>query len=69
MHALFSAATEKELFLNNYTLKTAYDAAISEAARNAIPNDADYYVRVLVLDNVTGGIACDENQYGHLYQL
>ena len=52
--------SEKELFLNNYTLKTAYDAAISEAARNAMPNDADYYVRVLVLDNVTGGIACDE---------
>ena len=25
-----------------------------------MPNDADYYVRVLVLDNVTGGIACDE---------
>lgn len=52
--------TEKELFLNNYTLKTEYDAVISEAARNAIPSDAEYYVRVLVLDNATGGIVCDE---------
>ncbi len=55
--------TEKELFLSNRTLKTEYDEKIVTAAREAIKTASqnfDGIIRVLVLDNATGGIACDE---------
>lgn len=61
--------TEKELFLSNRTLKTEYDGKIVNAVREAIKSmdDFDGTVRVLVLDNATGGIACDEtNENGYI---
>ena len=52
--------SEKNLFLNSYTISTSYNPNIATAAQNALQNIADYNARVLVLDNETGGIACDE---------
>ena len=54
--------SEKELFLRNPTFKTAYDPTVSEAARKAIDemSDINGYIRVFVLDNLSGGIVCDE---------
>ena len=53
--------SEKELFARNYTLKTSYDKLLSDCVREIVHGtDIDGYVRVMVLDNETGGIACDE---------
>ncbi len=53
--------SEKQLFLKNYTLQTALDTNIVGSARKAIKNaNIDGHVRVLVLNNATGGVACDE---------
>ncbi|MDE7163871.1 MAG: penicillin-binding protein [Clostridiales bacterium] len=53
--------SEKELYINNYTISTAYNPKIASAARSAISSvDEDYNIRVLVLDNSSGGIVCDE---------
>lgn len=53
--------SEKALYINNYTISTAYDPQIAAAARSAISNiNGDYNMRVLVLDNSSGGIVCDE---------
>lgn len=53
--------SEKQLFSQKCTLKTSFDAKISDSARAAIKNaDIEGNVRILVLDNSTGGIACDE---------
>lgn len=54
--------TEKELFINNYTIATSYDPYITEAAHSALQSTVgDYTMRVLVLDNKSGGIVCDES--------
>jgi len=53
--------SEKQLFNNNYTLKTFYDPSLVDFARSAIKNYGDdFMIRVLILDNKTGGIVCDE---------
>nr|MDE5563149.1 penicillin-binding protein [Clostridiales bacterium] len=53
--------SEKTLFLRNYTIRTSYDPAISNAVRVALSNIGnDYNARVLIVENRTGGIACDE---------
>ena len=53
--------SEKELYLHKYTIKTDYNPQLTEAARAAIGKiDSDFTIRVLVLDNKTGGIVCDE---------
>ena len=54
--------TEKELFIKNVTINTVYDANIACATKNAIKqvNTEDAAIRVLVLDNATGGVVCDE---------
>ncbi|MCH5161365.1 MAG: penicillin-binding protein, partial [Clostridiales bacterium] len=53
---------EKQLFAGNYTIHTAYDGIITASARNAIKDlgNFDGTIRVLVLDNQTGRIVCDE---------
>lgn len=60
--------SEKELFLKNYTLKTSYDPKITDIARNSIKQIVgDFYIRILVLDNSSGGIVCDEtNANGYI---
>lgn len=59
--------SEKQLFLNNVTLKTAYDAELAECARNAVKDYDEFTVRVVVLDNRSGGIVCDEtNTTGYI---
>lgn len=58
--------SEKELFSANPTFKTEYDQKIADAAQNII-NDAkinDAYIRILVLDNASGGVVCDETNLG-----
>lgn len=59
--------SEKQLFINNVTLKTEYDPSVVAAARELINNtDYCFAVRIIVLDNATGGIVCDEtNQRGY----
>lgn len=61
--------SEKELFGNNRTLYTDYDPKIVRSAQKAV-SEADGingYVRVLVLDNLTGGVVCDEtNKSGYI---
>ena len=53
--------SEKQLFLNNATLLTSYDADLTECVRNTLKDYGDEFsVRVVVLDNNSGGIACDE---------
>lgn len=54
--------SEKELFLRNLTLRTEYDVKIANAARDRIDavSDCGGLVRILVLDNKSGGIVCDE---------
>ncbi len=53
--------TERALFINNCTIRTSYDPDISEYARNIIKTvDENISARVLVLDNKSGGIVCDE---------
>ncbi len=57
-----SHCSEKDLFLGNYTISTRYDKAISDCARaaiSALPFDCN--ARVIVLENSTGGVACDES--------
>lgn len=54
--------SEKELFLNNYSFLTAYDGNVVESARKAIKNTGNFngIIRVLVLDNPSGAVVCDE---------
>lgn len=53
--------SEKQLFLKNYTLHTDLDTNIVGSARTAIKNAAiDGDIRVLILNNSTGGVVCDE---------
>lgn len=54
--------SEKELFSDNRTIKTFYNAGIAACARKAINGieDFDGHIRVLVLDNASGGVVCDE---------
>ena len=56
------SCSEKDLFLRNLTFRTAYDADIVERTREIIRNrtDIDGMVRVLILDNASGGVVCDE---------
>ncbi len=58
--------SEKQLFAGNFTLNTSYDGKITASARKAIRNMSyfDGIIRVLVLDNATGQIACDETNVG-----
>ena len=60
--------SEKSLFINNYTFKTTYDPNVVSAVRTVIKNtDIDGHVRIVVLDNASGGIVCDEtNTSGYL---
>ena len=54
--------SEKELFSGNPTFKTAYDAALANAAQKIIKSsNIDAKIRILALDNKTGGVACDES--------
>lgn len=54
--------SEKELFKQNRTFRTSYNTQIADSARRAIDDMVDFngYIRVLVLDNDSGGIVCDE---------
>lgn len=53
--------SEKELFINNYTIKTSYVPEIASKARSLVNEiDTKYVARVMILDNKTGGIVCDE---------
>ncbi len=53
--------SEKALFINNYTVQTAYDPKIVTAARTALKDvKEDCQARILILDNASGGIVCDE---------
>ncbi|MCH5154225.1 MAG: penicillin-binding protein [Clostridiales bacterium] len=53
--------SEKNLFLNSYTICTSYDPKIATAAQNSLQNiGGEYDTRIIVLDNTSGGIACDE---------
>ncbi len=57
--------SEKELFSSNPTFKTEYDPNIAAAAQNIIKSsNNDNYIRVLTLDNASGGIVCDETNNG-----
>lgn len=62
--------SEKELFIKNVTVRTKYDETVVSAVRNAIKQvelGDDVVVRVLVLDNASGGIICDEtNTSGYI---
>ncbi len=63
--------SEKALFGKNVTIKTAYDKSIATAARQALAQFADtderYVARVLILDNDSGNIVCDEtNTTGYI---
>ncbi|MCM1367359.1 MAG: penicillin-binding protein [Roseburia sp.] len=59
--------TEKELFINNYTLKTSYKPEIAAKARELIGDVDTDFARILVLDNASGGIVCDEtNNTGYI---
>lgn len=60
--------TEKSLFNNNLTIATDYDKNSVSCARSAIKNcEIDGNVRILILNNATGGIICDEtNISGYL---
>ncbi len=57
--------SEKELFLRNLTLRTEYDGKIAYAASELLDRHADIegLMRILVLDNLSGGIVCDETNY------
>lgn len=60
---------EKELFRDNRTLYTDYDPHIVKSAQKAVSETDGFsgYVRVLVLDNSTGGVVCDEtNRSGYI---
>ncbi|MCH5155527.1 MAG: penicillin-binding protein [Clostridiales bacterium] len=52
--------SERTLFLNNYTIYTSFNPKIANAARTILLGTDDYNARILVLNNHTGGIACDE---------
>lgn len=53
--------SEKALFINNYSVQTGYDPVIVVAARIALKDvPDDYTARILILDNVSGCIVCDE---------
>ena len=54
--------SEKELFSTNRTISTYYNAEIAACARRAINDMGEFngYIRLLVLDNASGGIICDE---------
>ncbi|MBD5131714.1 MAG: penicillin-binding protein [Clostridiales bacterium] len=54
--------TEKQLFNNQFTIKTAYNPRAVSAVRAELSNEKydDYNVRVIILDNKTGGVMCDE---------
>lgn len=62
--------TEKELFIKNVTIRTKYDDSVVSAVRAAIKQTElgdDATVRILVLDNESGGIICDEtNTAGYI---
>ncbi len=59
--------SEKALFIRNCTIKTSYDPKISDAAREAIKNIDEFTARILILDNATGRIICDEtNSSGYI---
>ena len=54
--------SEKELFSSNPTFRTKFDPKIAAAAQNLIKAfDSGDSLRILVLDNATGGIVCDES--------
>ena len=54
--------SEKELFSTSRTISTYYNAEIAACARRAINDMGEFngYIRLLVLDNASGGIICDE---------
>lgn len=53
--------SEKQLFINNITIKTECDTQLTATVRKILSETSDEYtVRVLILDNATGGIVCDE---------
>ena len=54
--------TEKELFSESHTIKTGYSKSITDAVRAEIKNmhGFDGIIRVLILNNEKGDIACDE---------
>lgn len=60
--------SEKELFNRNCVIKTSYNPNVVASARSSIRDmNFDGTVRVLVLDNKTGGIVCDEtNANGYI---
>lgn len=61
---------EKELYIGNYTLKTAYDPKISEFVRGELKQITDSDARVYILDNASGGVVCDEtNADGYINPL
>lgn len=59
--------SEKYLFNSSYTVKTAYEPRIADKARECVKNIDGYSARVLVLDNATGGVACDETNCEKFY--
>lgn len=62
--------SEKMLYIDNCTLKTAYEPKISDAVRAALKNiDGNYSARIVVLNNATGGIACDETNRSRYLNL
>lgn len=56
---------EDRLFSDGYTLYTSYDKTLSDSAKKAIADmgDINGNIRVLVLDNESGGVLCDEANY------
>lgn len=60
--------SEKELFSSNPTFRTAYDPEIASAAQNIIKNSKiDANIRILALDNKTGGVVCDESNNSEVF--
>lgn len=53
--------SEKQLFARNCTLKTSYDPNIVDTARSILnSSEREYAARILVLNNETGAVVCDE---------
>ncbi len=57
--------TEKQLFADNYTIKTGFDENLSVKAREIIDEYADFngQIRILILDNRSGAVICDETNF------
>lgn len=55
--------SEKTLFSENYTISTGYDSGLSTKVREILDEYIDFsgQIRVLVLDNPTGAVICDES--------